>query len=385
MLPPRPPHPDPEHDPQPQPQMRPHPSPINLILYGPPGTGKTYRTAYEAVQLCAPLDAQGALKYHGTETDRRECMSDPEKRRELMDTYKQLQAVGRIAFVTFHQSFDYESFVEGLRPEVQAGGSGFTLQPRNGIFLEIAKRAEEELGKPDAKAEPDPPQQFVLIIDEINRANISKVLGELITLIEPDKRLGATNELKVTLPYSNKLFGVPENLHIIGTMNTADRSIALLDTALRRRFIFEEMVPDPGLLTKTSDGIDLRECLTAMNERIEYLIGRDHCIGHAFFIGCKDIRDVNRVMRQKVIPLLQEYFFEDFGKLALVLGDGGEKTGSGKGHFLSWKSIRSPLNDGSAAYVRWEVLKDFHPDAYKNLMILTQKNAASDAGGSGTP
>ena len=168
------------------------------------------------------------------------------------------------------------------------------------------------------------PKNHVLIIDEINRGNVSAIFGELITLLEEDKRKGNPEHTEVKLPYSGKDFSVPNNVYIIGTMNTADRSVEALDTALRRRFSFVEMQPDPEILSdekyeKYKD-VDLSKLLETINQRIEVLIDKDHQIGHSYFIGIQDLEDLRRTFKDKIIPLLEEYFYGDFGKIGLVLG-----------------------------------------------------------------
>lgn len=523
------------HEPMTFEPMTAMPTATNLILYGPPGTGKTYATAWEAVRLCLGGTAAEPLRHD---------------RDALMTEYRRLAGEGRIEFVTFHQSFSYEDFVEGLRPttgseqegddEGASTSGGFSLKPHAGVFKIISERARldtgdapakrldrsrpiykialgqrgsqesriregldgglihlgwggdidwsderfddfEEIRKewndqkdPDASGKDpniemlfafrsglqvgdyvvisdgrdnyrafgrvsgeyyfdadadfhphrrsvewiwrddngaerapfyarnfrrqsayrldpnridwdalesvviDPNAErpvasarpHVLIIDEINRANISKVFGELITLLEIDKRLGCENEVRVRLPYSGTSFGVPANLHIIGTMNTADRSIALLDTALRRRFTFRELMPDVEELRRALaarqldaanlDGVDLCKLLHTVNERIEYLFDREHQIGHAYFTGCRSRADVENVMRHKVIPLLAEYFYEDWSKVAAVLGDGDGANGS---HFLEARRLVVPAgfaNDELGGdKLRWSVKASF--------------------------
>lgn len=306
---------------------------MNTILYGPPGTGKTFKTVERAVKICDGVVAGNEIK----------------NREQFVKRYEELHLEGRIDFVTFHQSYGYEDFVEGLRPELNGEGQvSYSVRP--GIFREACRKAAESAT-----------ENHVLIIDEINRANISKVFGELITLLEPDKREGKPNAITVKLPYSGDLFSVPANLYVIGTMNTADRSIALLDTALRRRFEFEELQPDISVLQEDAvDGVDLRAVLKVMNDRIEYLYDRDHTIGHAYFMNVKTLAGLDSVFRRKVIPLLQEYFYEDLSKVRLVLNDIG-------GFFIK-EELSAPKGlEGYESKFRYALQDPFDSKAYSNI------------------
>ena len=319
-------------------------APQNIILYGPPGTGKTYSTTQSALELILGKDKIKDL--------------EPSKLKSL---FREYQKKGQIEFVTFHQSYGYEEFVEGLRPVLNEDeGNDVRYELQAGVFKRIALRATAEgLTKSEDQSDnavqraldkrelesfsfSTKTSQYVLIIDEINRGNISKVLGELITLLEPDKRLGADNELRLRLPYSPAhRFSVPPNLHILGTMNTADRSIALMDVALRRRFTFEERMPDANILEdeltrKLPDSEPLVtlivDLFNTLNERIRFLYDRDHQLGHSYFLNVKNLEDLRRVFVDRVIPLLQEYFYGDWYKICTVLGcpysEDGEKRSS---------------------------------------------------------
>jgi len=383
---------------------------LNSIIYGPPGTGKTYNSVNRVMEIIDPSFSKSQSESN-------------EDRAAVKSRFDAAVEDGQVEFITFHQSFGYEEFIEGLRAKTVNGEIQYSVEP--GVFKRICKRASETssditidqamtdflgviveepiklttpTGKtfsvaynpgrstiscsPEASKEGtklpaniehiksviagitpdriycesyvagianylreeykleqntevpdnDNSKPYVLVIDEINRGNISKIFGELITLIEPSKRLGEDEALTVKLPYSGDVFGVPKNLYIIGTMNTADRSLAMMDTALRRRFDFVEMMPVPSLLKGVVPvGIRLDLLLSTMNQRIEYLYDREHTLGHAFFIPVKSawnkedheaaFRELKQAFKNKVLPLLEEYFFEDWSKIRLVLGD----------------------------------------------------------------
>jgi 5-methylcytosine-specific restriction protein B len=268
------------------------------IIYGPPGTGKTYwarQTAFDLAalgayrRLYADLDVAEKAKIEGSES-----------------------APGLVRCCTFHPAYGYEDFIEGYRPKSENGQLVFTLE--RGIFQAICE---------DAKGKPE---KYILLIDEINRGDIPRIFGELLTILELDKR-----GQKVFLPLSGNQFSVPANLYLLGTMNTADRSIALLDTALRRRFGFLELMPDVGVFGSASlDGsVPLGPWLNALNERIRAHLGRDGRnlqIGHAYLLESgKPVTDFSRFVRilaDDLIPLLEEYCYEDYGALIQILGAG---------------------------------------------------------------
>ena len=239
----------------------------NVILYGPPGTGKTYLS----------LKYINWIENNNKKVEKEMC--------------------------TFHPSFNYEDFIEGYKPSFKDSISQFSLT--DGVFKSLCKKAS-------INKETD----YYLIIDEINRGNIEKIFGEMITLIEKDKR---GQKYSLTLSQSKEEFYVPENVYIIGTMNTSDKSIAQIDIALRRRFIFEEMMPDYDVLDEI-DGIELDKLLIEINERIEFLLDRDHLIGHAYFVNCNSYLDIINVVINKIIPLLQEYFYGDNERVGMILG-----------------------------------------------------------------
>lgn len=267
--------------------------PLNQILYGPPGTGKTYHTVIKAMGI---IDKQTYQSPSEAEYD------------ALKERFDSLRAAGQITFITFHQNYSYEDFMVGIRPNLQDGQISYKLY--EGPFKQIADKAKN-----------DSANNYVLIIDEINRGNISKIFGELITLIEADKRYGNKHALSTPLLYhkdGETEFSVPNNLYIIGTMNTADKSIALVDIALRRRFVFEEMMPKAELLNPV-EGFDLPGWFARLNQKITAELDRDHQIGHSYFMEVKTIDELQQKFYQCILPLLKEYFYGNPDKLKEII------------------------------------------------------------------
>ena len=298
--------------------------PLNTILYGPPGTGKTYNSIFYSVGI---IEKNGII------------FKIKNNNEDILKKFKEYKDKNLIKFITFHQSYGYEDFIEGIRPDLDNESKDLKYIIHSGVFKDICNKAKN-----------DRENNYVLIIDEINRGNISKIFGELISLIEPSKREGEKEELEVTLPYSKELFTIPKNIYIIGTMNTADRSIALLDIALRRRFNFIEIMPQYDILKNEKiENIELDLLLSTINERIEFLLDREHIIGHSYFLNINTFEDLIQVFRNSIIPLLQEYFYDDFEKIKSVLGDN---------NFISSKNISINLKGNNQKKYIYKIDKE---------------------------
>jgi len=250
----------------------------NIILYGVPGVGKTY--SHKKI-----IDLIESKKYSDNE------IFEKIETHDKLDFYEVTKKEDRVKFITFHQSFGYEDFIEGFRPDEDG-----EIKLRNGVFKDLCENAKNDLKK-----------NYYLVIDEINRGNISKIFGELITLIEEDKR----DSLHVTLPYSKEEFSIPSNIYIIGTMNSTDKSIALIDIALRRRFTFVHMVPNPELVKYDN----AKKLMIKLNEKLD----SEYQIGHSYFMNIKDERDLVFTCKYKIKPLLEEYFYGNEKELSEIL------------------------------------------------------------------
>ena len=361
----------------------------NVIFYGPPGTGKTYTTAKRAVEICKTESEKELTDYS-----------------EIMERYNELKKKNRIEFITFHQSYGYEEFIEGIKPVISNEDDESEDESENnkesktnikiendvkydivdGIFKKFCDNARKAIIETHDNKENKEP--YVFIIDEINRGNISKIFGELITLIETTKRAGKEECISTKLPYSKEEFTVPDNVYIIGTMNTADRSIALMDTALRRRFKFEEMLTDYHLLEDIfvedkGTKVNIGAMLKVINERIEYLYDREHTIGHAVFLEKMendkidiDINKLENIFKKNIIPLLQEYFYEDYDKIRIVLGDNAKDEDE---QFISAVSILEDVFEGNIDDIDIPEKKYIiNYDNFKNIMAYKNISQKKD-------
>ncbi|WP_314347600.1 AAA family ATPase [Fusobacterium massiliense] len=307
--------------------------PLNTILYGPPGTGKTYNSVFYSVRII----------------EKNETIFKSKNNNEVFKKFKEYKDKNLIKFITFHQSYGYEDFIEGIRPQLENESKDLNYVIHSGIFKDMCNKAKS-----------DKENNYVLIIDEINRGNISKIFGELISLIEPSKREGEKEEMEVILPYSKESFTIPKNLYIIGTMNTADRSIALLDIALRRRFNFIEIMPEYNVLKEVED-IKVDLLLSSINEKIEFLLDREHTIGHSYFLNISTFEELVKVFKNSIIPLLQEYFYDDFEKIKTIFSNNG---------FIISKNISLNNQRKSIYKLNEEALKD--KNNYKKIYLSVE-------------
>ena len=345
----------------------------NVIFYGPPGTGKTYTTAKRAVEICKTESEKELTDYS-----------------EIMEKYNELKKKNRIEFITFHQSYGYEEFIEGIKPIVLNEDDESDSENSQEIKYEIVDGIFKKFCDEARKAQDKENNEYVFIIDEINRGNISKIFGVLITLIETTKRSGEGKKecISTKLPYSKEEFTVPDNVYIIGTMNTADRSIALMDTALRRRFKFEEMLPDYHLLEDIfvedkGTKVNIGAMLKVINERIEYLYDREHTVGHAVFLEKMenekidiDINKLENIFKKNIIPLLQEYFYEDYDKIRIVLGDNAKDEDE---QFISAVSIPEDVFEGNIGDIDIPEKKYIiNYDNFKNIMAYKNISQKKD-------
>ena len=287
---------------------------LNIIYYGPAGTGKTREALNKVKKLIGEEYLTASKDYNEEikEIERNENLSKNAQKKQVKEIKAQenYQAYPLVEFTTFHPSYQYQEFIEGISIEEKDGNTFYKV--KNGIFKKLAKRALENKDK-----------SYVLIIDEINRGNISSIFGEFFTLLEDTKRVSSTDKenleaVSITLPYSQEKLSVPDNLYIIGTMNTTDKSISLLDVALRRRFKFLAVEPEYSIL-KNIEELDTARMLQSINKRLAILKGEDFQIGHSYFLNATNLEDLREIFEFKIIPLLKEYFHGDWETICAIL------------------------------------------------------------------